>query len=357
MYIVDGKHYSQGELLRFSTTQIKAGQEEWSRKVFTFIREWLSSTPQINLKTSGTTGKPSEIQVTKEKLRASARATRDFFGLTPEMSCLLCLSPDYIAGKMMIVRALETKMNLILTKPRANPLTGLAIPIDFTAMVPYQANTILAENPDSLALLHLLLIGGSAISPECEEQLSAVPCEVYETFGMTETLTHFAVRKIGTERDRVFHTLPGVTVAETDDRCLMVTAPWFPISPFITRDIVKLLSPQSFQWIGRRDYIINTGGVKVSPEHVERMIAPRFRSTSFFVAGLPDEKLGERIGLFIEDPGVNDIEVLTVTPAMKKGIFNLLTDYEIPKEIITLKRFIRTENGKIRRHETIKLFI
>lgn len=305
-----------------------------------FIAEWLDEKPFVTVQTSGSTGVPKSILLKKTQMAASAKATSQYFGLPEKTTALLCMSVNYIAGKMMLVRAMECGWHLDTVNPRSNPLDATAKAYDFSAMVPLQVQNSI----DQLYRIKQLIIGGAAVSPVLEKQLQSVSTQMYATYGMTETITHIAVKKLNhTSGKNAFEALQGVLFSTDERGCLIIDAPLVTDEKVITNDVVDLLSETRFHWLGRADFVINSGGVKIHPEQVEEKLATQINAL-FFIAGIPDERLGEQVVLIIESKEKFN----------KKFDFSVLEKYEIPKEIYFISEFVYTETGKINRVETIK---
>jgi len=317
------------------------------QEVVRFLEEWTSDSPHVMGHTSGSTGTPKAIRLAKQDMLASARITNDFFRIDESKHLLLCLSPHYIAGKMMIVRALLAGANLVVVPPCSQPLSTLECPIDFAAMVPMQLETILAS-PSSTAQFSRIgqvILGGAPLSPTQEERLQTLPTACFCTYGMTETVSHVALRHVnGSQRSSSYFAL-GEVHFETDSRdCLVIHAPHLQARAFVTNDVVRLLDARHFEWLGRYDNVINSGGLKFFPESIEQKIGS-FIPQRFFVTSEPDRRLGERIVLVIEDsPWPPDRLV-----ALQERITQHLSPYEVPKKIYFLPRFAETSSGKILR--------
>lgn len=311
-----------------------------------FLHAWNNEKDVISLKTSGSTGPPKEIILQKKDMITSAKQTLDFLGVKKSGTSLICLSMDTIAGKMMAVRSIVGELAIHLAPVNSNPSKDLHEQIDLCAMVPLQLETILKQDHTPLHLIKHLLIGGGPVSPELEQQSAENGITFWHTFGMTETISHVAIRKAGKNAEPHFTALPGITFSAEHDK-LIIHYPAIGIDGLSTNDLVDLISPTSFRYIGRADFIINSGGLKFNPEELERKIASIMNGTYFF-GGISDSRLGQKIVLFIEgdetvSPRSNDLEPL-------------LPKYAVPKEIIRLSKFVRTESGKINRSETIKLY-
>jgi O-succinylbenzoic acid--CoA ligase len=307
---------------------------------YEFIEELFNKKEFISVQTSGSTGNPKSIQIQKNALLKSAEATGTYFDLKSGTKALDCLSSQFIAGNMMWVRALHLGWNLALIPPVSNPMEKIEGNFDFVAMVPLQAQNSFNE----LHRIKKLIIGGASLSYEWEQKLANITTEVYQTYGMTETITHIAVKKNG---EKVFHCLPNVSIEKDQRNCLVISLPYLNNKKIITNDLVNLKSNNSFEWLGRYDNVINSGGIKLIPELIEQKLQPFFNS-EFFLAGVYDEKLGEKLILLLE----------TAVPMEElKEIFLKanLSKFEIPKDIFVKNPFSRTENGKINRINTISI--
>lgn len=308
-----------------------------------FILEWLDNNDFILVKTSGSTGVPKIIKLQKEHVSNSAVATVAYFDLKTGTKALLCLPSEYIAGKMMLVRAMIAGWNLYTTAPEKNPLAKMDEDFDFTAMVPYQVHHSLLE----LYKVKKLIVGGGAVSRELEDCLQQMETSVFATYGMTETISHIAIRPLnGEKRSSVFKALSQVEFSQNESECLQIYAPTISKEIVTTNDVVELLSPTSFKLLGRIDNVINTGGIKVHPETVEEKLAEHIKQP-FFITSEKDEVLGERIILIMESHTPIDSNSYS-------HIFEVLSAYEKPKKILSISEFIYTETGKIRREEILK---
>lgn len=310
-----------------------------------FLKEWHDSSPTLTVHTSGSTGRPKPISVEKQRMRASAQRTCDFLGLDSSDTALLCMPLDYIAGKMMVVRSLVCGMSLLHTNPSAHPLKGLREQPSFVAMVPLQvAKTLeVPAERDRLKRVRNLLIGGGAIDPDLEQALQDFPHAVWSTYGMTETLSHIALRRInGSERSRYYQPMEGVQTRQTSDGCLEIFAPAICPQPLQTNDIVELADDGvAFRIVGRKDNVIDSGGIKIQAEEVEARLATRL-ATPFAITKRKDRVFGEAVVLAVER-GMTDIKTA------KALCQELLPKYWIPKDYVELEKIPTTETGKIAR--------
>lgn len=334
---------SSAELIEYS--------KSISESLFSFCRDWFSSSDIILVKTSGSTGKPKDIELKKKYMINSAKATGNFFNLFEKTTALCCLPIEYIAGKMMIVRALTLGWHIDVFEPRSNPLNEIDKTYDFSAMVPLQLKNSLKK----LHLINQLIVGGGAVSYDLEQKIQGLSTKIYATYGMTETITHIAIKElngISSEGDKShYELLPSVKIYTDSRGCLVIDAPNVSDETVITNDIVDILSDKEFQWKGRFDNVINSGGVKLHPEEIEKKLSPYF-TKRFFVAGVPDEVLGEKLILLIESPE-NSVLNSPDFETFKKMKYSILDKYEIPKEIFFLTQFVETQTSKIQRKQTL----
>jgi O-succinylbenzoic acid--CoA ligase len=330
-------------------------RDAFEDSLFSFLREWHSGTEKFPQHTSGSTGTPKTISVTRNQMITSARLTAEALGLKPGDTALICLSPDFIAGKMMVVRCLVSGMKMIAATPSANPLEHLGPEtIDFTAMVPYQVHDILhSSHSAKLEQIGSLIIGGAALDDESLALLQPLRCRCYATYGMTETVSHVALKKLnGPDATDDYKTLPGIVISHDERECLVIEAPHFE-GRIVTNDVVQIKDGRTFAWLGRWDNIINTGGMKVMPEDLEAEAGKVLReekiNNRFFVGSLPDSKLGSRIVLIVEGTLAGDVRETLMT-----RLRGQLPGYKTPKEIFVVPRFEYTGSDKINRKETLR---
>ena len=332
---LNGFHLDREDLCRVAYSFIKEG-EEFEKPVGDFLLDWFDSKSYIEMLTSGTTGIPKTISISKQAMVDSALTTGDFFDLQPGNKALQCLPVKYVAGKMMLVRAMILGLDLEFVAPSSHPLRDNEIDYDFVAMVPLQAQNSLQE----LKRVKKMIVGGAAINKSLEKQLLKLPTEVYETYGMTETITHIAARKLG---EKAFTVLPYVTISYDDRNCLVIHAPKISSEVIMTNDIVELVNENQFIFLGRMDNVINSGGIKLIPEQIEEKLASKIQQR-FFITSKTDKELGEKVVLVVEGEK-RDFD---------NSLYETLDKYERPKEIIFIPRFKETGTGKILRKETVK---
>lgn len=320
--------------------QFLTNNEQIKLQVASFIREWEHEFSFFESKTSGSTGIPKIIRIEKKYAEASAQATINFLQLNADDNALLCLSTETIGGKMMIVRSLLNKMHLFIEEPTANPLKNIDILFDFIAVAPIQVVAILQESPEKLRKVRCVIVGGGVLSEATEQLLRQEKITVFQTFGMTETISHIALRKVGYEQEDFYTTLTDISVRDVNGN-LCIHAPLIGIQELITNDAVEVLNDRQFKWIGRTDFVINSGGVKIQLEELEKQLQ-QFIPQKLFVHPKKDEKLGEKVVLIVEG-AENDL--LT-----SKAFYSFLENrYHIPKEIGFIPNFILTPSHKINR--------
>jgi O-succinylbenzoic acid--CoA ligase len=326
----------------------KKQNNDFLLQVASFMNEWLNPDPYISLKTSGSTGVPKTILIEKNKMLSSASRTAEYFGFKEGQKALLCLPVNYIAGKMMIVRALFSGLDLICINPSQNPLEALNhnIIIDFAAMIPLQLQQ--AINTPSLSQIKKILLGGGPVSPELEKQIQQIPTEIFHGYGMTETLSHVALRRVnGANASQSYMALRGIELGTDARDCLTITAPDLSDETLITNDLVSFTGVNEFIWKGRYDNIINSGGIKLIPEEIEDRLQPLF-TNRFYLTGIKDEQWGEKLVLIIEGIPFEKSAIISLKSKMEA----LLNKYQLPKEIYFVNTFTEASNGKINRAKT-----
>ncbi|HBK82946.1 MAG TPA: O-succinylbenzoic acid--CoA ligase [Flavobacterium sp.] len=331
---LNGFHLNTDDLKRVAFSFIKEG-DDFEKPVGDFILDWFDSSDSIALETSGTTGAPKTLFVKKDALINSALATGDFFNLAPGNTMLNCLPIRYVAGKMMFIRAFILGLEMDFVAPSANPLVDVDKKYDFVALVPFQAENSI----DQLSFFKTVIIGGAKVSPELEKKLNPIKSNIFETYGMTETITHIAVRKLG---ESTFKAFPNVSLSQDENKCLLIKAPYITEDIIHTNDIVDLVSADEFVFLGRIDNVINSGGIKLIPEQIEDKLAP-FITNRFFITGKENTKYGEHPVLVVEGEE-KTIDLSDITT---------LDKYEKPKEIIFINKFKETASGKILRKESL----
>lgn len=354
--------YTLAELLAGPDSADSALRDENALAALDFCRRWLQGQDEFVVQTSGSTGEPKPITLTRQQMVASAQATAAALGLAVGDHALVCLPTRFIAGRMMLVRGMVTGMPMTLVAPSAHPLSGLSDrTFDFTAVVPLQLQTLLADTDRSVCAaldrMKAILVGGGPVSPALTDAAGTVAAPIYHTYGMTETVTHVALRRLnGPGDDDAFTPLPGVQLRVDARGCLAIAGPMTSAAWVQTNDVVELLPEGRFRWLGRIDNVINTGGVKVQVEAVEAAIAglhlDALAGRRFFVAGLPDARLGQVVTLVIETP-------LTLEPLVVDRLLTqlraALDRYAAPRKVMTAARFAETPTAKIDRAKSLEL--
>ena len=331
---INGYHLNATDLCRVAYDYIKEGDSN-EQAIGEFLLDWFDNKDYIEMRTSGTTGLPKTVKLEKQAMIQSALATGDFFELEPRNKALLCLPVKFVAGKMMLVRSLILGLDLDVVTPSTEPLALNETKYDFVAMVPLQVQNSIEE----LVNVKKLIIGGAKLDSALEAKLLPLKTEIYETYGMTETITHIAAKKLG---ESVFTVLPNVKIAQDDRGCLVITVPSISDEPIVTNDLVEIIRENQFIFLGRIDNVINSGGVKLIPEQIEAKLIEKLDSR-FFVTGIPDVTLGEKLILVIEGEKQD----------FAADFFDVLDKYEKPKEIVFVPKFKENENGKLLRKPSL----
>jgi O-succinylbenzoic acid--CoA ligase len=337
--------FSGQQLIDLALNNKLAFKEEWQKSVVSFLKQWFNTSDEVLVQTSGSTGKPQMIHLSKAKMRASASMTCDYFGLKPLDRALLCLSAENIAGKMMLVRAMVRGLHLIAVNPVGCPLSDIKGKVKFSAMVPLQIQHCLESN--CLDKTEIVLIGGVAISNKMHEELLKQTVSCYISYGMTETMSHVALKKLnGQDASDWYEALDDIQFSLDERGCLQIHATRLGVENLQTNDLCELKGTHQFRWLGRFDFVINSGGVKVNPEQLEKLLSP-YILFPFFITGTPSEKFGEQIVLFIEAPSMEQIPVHQIQQIIKDW-----PKYKRPKDIFYFTKFVYTSSGKINRNAT-----
>lgn len=320
-----------------------------------FLTEWNNSDTRVLVHTSGSTGKPKPMWVEKQRMQASARITCDFLGLQSGDTALLCMPLDYIAGKMVVVRSLVRHLRLLEVAPSGHPLRTFLDQyhpyptIHFGAMVPLQVYNSLqvADEAEALRQIHHLIIGGGAVDEQLAAQLRGFPHAVWSTYGMTETLSHIALRRMnGPEASDWYTPFDTVNLSQNEDGCLVIDAPLICEHPLVTNDRVELAADgRRFRILGRLDNVVCSGGIKIQIEEVERLLRPHL-SQPYIITKRPDPKFGEALVLLSES---DDIHLL------KQICESVLPPYWRPKTILQVAHIPLTETGKLARKVAYQL--
>lgn len=340
--LLDGKRYTSENLHLLKPA---TGEETDSplADLYNFLQQWFDGTPTITVHTSGSTGTPKAFVVRKEQMMQSARLTCEYLELREGETALLCMNLRYIGAMMVVVRALVAGLNLVVRPASGHPLSDVDSPLRFAAMVPLQVyNTLqVPEEREKLLQTEILIIGGGAIDESLEKEIKRLPGAVYSTYGMTETLSHIALRRLnGNAASEYYHPFPSVTLSLSSEQTLIIKAPLVCNEILQTNDIAQINPDGSFIILGRKDNIINSGGIKIQTEQLEKQLRP-FITVPFAITSVPDKRLGQAVTLLIESQ--EDISEL------KKHIKTTLPPYHRPQYIQIVERIPHTENGKIDR--------
>lgn len=350
--ILQSNSTAKNMLLNFNNLEINKlqVQTEFEKKAILFVEEWLSDSKTVNVQTSGSTGIPKVFEIDKEKMLNSAQMTCNFLQIKTGDSSLLCLPVEYISGKMMVVRSFERKLKLFIKDPSLRPLEDLDFEIDFCAMTPLQVENSL----EKIHLIKKLIIGGTAVSESLKEKifktlkLSNSQTHIYETYGMSETLSHIALKEIYPDPDEYFSVFENIKISTDERGCLKIFAPQLNSEILQTNDLVEIKSLNSvekkqFRFLGRIDNVINSGGAKIFPERLESMVKKEIPNEAVFL-GINDESLGQKLILIIEGPENDNFRFQISNLKFEKS-------FHRPKEIIFIEKIPRTPNGKVNRNE------
>lgn len=356
-FTLNGKKIHLSELAESEiSTDFYSGFEY---KTLSIIQGWLRGSMEFSFQTSGSTGKPKNITFTRNQIVASAWRTIDAFGLQKGNTLLCCINTEFVAGFMMLIRAIVGDMRLIISESSTNPLTTLDSGqyIDFVAMTPIQVQGSMDKSPEKFAQIGTLLIGGAGLDPVLENKLKLTDCRIYHSYAMTETLTHVALRKLGHgENSDIYHALPGVNFEKDTDDCLIIYDKVLGIENLKTNDLVVLINEKSFIWKGRFDNVVNSGGIKIQVDQLEinirKILLEAGTDVPFCLASVPDEKLTNKLVLIIEGMGL--------AKDHKKLLMNLKTTlprFHDPKEIVFVPKLFQTKSGKIDRLKNASVYI
>ncbi|MBK1897975.1 AMP-binding protein [Chryseobacterium paridis] len=318
-------------------------QTEFEKKVILFLEKWLSDSKTVEVQTSGSTGIPKIFEIEKNKMLNSARMTCDFLQLKENDEALLCLPVEYISGKMMLVRSYERKMRLMIAEPSLEPLKDIESEIDFCAMTPLQVENSL----DKLHLVRNLIIGGASVSENLKKRISNLSTNVFETYGMSETLSHIALKQLTPKSEDYFTAFENVTISTDERGCLKIFAPNLNDEILQTNDLVDIKNGNQFKFLGRIDHVINSGGAKIFPEELEALVKKEISNEVVFL-GIEDESLGQKLVLVIEGEESDQL-------VQKISHVQFTKKFHKPKKIMFIDQILRTPNGKVNRLELKKL--
>lgn len=336
--LIEGIPYSHYEI-EMVRMNIPVDRKSFRQELFSFLSDWFDQSETITVHTSGSTGRPKELEVEKERMMNSACLTCSFLGLKPNDIVLLCMPLEYIAGKMVVVRALIAGLDLQLVTPSGHPLKDLKKAPAFAAMIPmqvYNSLQIPAEK-ECLRQIKHLIIGGGAIDDTLAEDLKDFPNTVWSTYGMTETLSHIALRRLnGESASEWYKPFDNIRIRLNHEGTLVIHAPQICEEELVTNDIAEINEQGEFRILGRKDNTINSGGVKIQIEQVEAALKKQLH-IPFLITSMPDAKFGEIVVMLVEDNIPEGIESLCE---------NILPPYWRPKRIIPIPQLPLTETGK-----------
>lgn len=340
--LLEGKEYAPEDISRLVAEGAgNCPPALWD--LYLFLNEWFDASPVITVHTSGSTGVPKELVVRKDRMMQSARLTCEFLNLQAGDTALLCMNLRYIGAMMMVVRSLVAGLNLVVRPASGHPLSDVEVPLKFAAMVPLQVYNTLRVPAERKRLEHtdILIIGGGAVDDSLEAELKTIPIAAYSTYGMTETLSHIALRRLnGEAASKCYYPFPSVELSLSAENTLIVKAPLICDDVLQTNDIACLCSDGGFTIAGRKDNVINSGGIKIQAEEMENRLQP-FIPVPFAVTAVPDPRLGQALTLLIA--GKPDIKEL------ENKLQAVLETYYRPKHIFITELIPQTENGKIDR--------
>lgn len=344
--ILNGRHVDINHINQYRPNT------DFERSTITFIQKWVEESKPFKVRTSGSTGTPKDIIIQRSQMMASAQATNTFFKLTPGDTVFLCLNTAYIAGQMMLVRAITGQLNVIAVEPNLTPqIDRSSSAIHFAAFVPMQIKNLLKKRSlDRNRELKGIIIGGAPVDGELEDLLNTISIPAYATFGMTETVSHIALRELnGKTKSEYYQALPGIQLG-SEKGCLTIKGAATNFEKIVTRDLVEFKDSKSFKWLGRKDNVVNSGGVKIQIEEVEKHLHQLLEtldvSTRFICSKKKDTQLGEKLVLVLE--GANhQFDQKSILSKLSES----LPKYWTPKEIVTLAKFPETPTGKTDRRE------
>lgn len=323
-------------------------KEEWVLPIQELVRDFESDDFEMILTSSGTTGVPKEFRFSKKQVIASAYRTLKTFGLRKGMKAMLPISSHYVGGKMMIIRSILGEIDLLLLEPSRSPLKNVEGFFDFAPMVPLQ---VLNSSEEDLTRLKKVIIGGASVSSLLQEKIRKIESvDFFEVFGMSETLSNFSFRDLRNEKS-FFSLQDGVEIRVDERSCLMVSVEGVTDGFLSTNDVVDLKNG-GFEWKGRFDFVVNSGGVKLFPEQLEAALNDFLNQGDKVVFyGVQSSDYGqELVGFYYGDLESSISE-------MESRLVSLFGKYAKPRfwrRILDLKF---TSSGKFDRVSTIESII
>ena len=331
---LNGRSLDHKGLMTIAYSYVKEG-ELWERQVGEFLLNWLDDFSYHTVFSSGSTGTPKQYRLEKQHMINRARMTGERFRISAGMDVLGCLPLSYVAGKLMMVRAIELGWHIDLVAPSKNPLDKVTKRYEFTAMTAYQVKHSL----DYLYKSRKIIIGGGPVDEALVESLNGRHTRAYHTYGMTETSTHVGVRELYPDYEEFFTALPRIKVRVNGADCLVVDAPDLANEPIVSNDLAVIKSEKMFKILGRTDNVIITGGIKIHPESVQNKLS-KFIEPRFFISSEPEKDLGQQVVIYIEG---DEIDVDSAFAKAK------LDRFEKPRKVIFVSQFAETHTAKIDR--------
>lgn len=343
-----------GRIVKLNPAAYEKPRTLFEAATLDFISAWLNGEQFFRQQTSGSTGTPRVITLSRQQLIASAQRTMSQIPVSPGDTALVCLDTNYIAGKMMLVRALTHSLRIVAVEPSANPLSRITEQVHFVAVVPYQMLHMMNESLHKVQSLKTILIGGAPAPPQLLRSVKDLSVAVYATYGMTETASNIALQRLsGPASEKAFKPLPGVNIYLNSAGCLVIQLPEFE-QPVMTNDAAEIFTDQTFRILGRQDNVINSGGIKIFPETLEEAVAMLFEELGikqqFIIGGLPHPELGQQAVLIVEGHQLPVDTAKLLLNQLKQTL-----SIQAPRSIHYLPEFKRTPTGKIIRKETIAL--
>ncbi|MBK0404747.1 AMP-binding protein [Adhaeribacter sp. BT258] len=357
--LLNGKVFYYDEIAAYSFRN-SIPLNGYEAKTLELCRDWLNGVQEFSIQTSGSTGAPKVITLTRQQLEASAQATIKALNVQQKDRALVCLNTETVGGLMLLVRGFLGDMQLTIIEPTANPLAVLPpeCSFEYASFVPMQMQEMLVFSTESIAFFNrmkAILVGGAPVSYNLQQQISQLSVPVSHTYGMTETASHVALKRLnGPDASPYFKTLPGVEISTDDRGCLILKGAQTNFETIITNDLVNIIDSETFEWLGRADFVINSGGVKIQAEKVEMTLETTLAqlgiTTNSFITSLPDEKLGEKVVAVLEHHFLDQVR----EAQLREKLQSVLSRYEIPKIFLFLPEFKKTTSGKLDRRQTLQ---
>ncbi len=328
--------------------------KETKKSVEKIILNWSDEqNDKFEFKTSGSTGIPKIVSFSADEVAASAQNTIQFFNILPKEKVLLSLPTEFVAGALMCIRAMIAGTQLTILKPSLRPLQSFRqfVSFDFAPFTPAQIAETLSKGSELeleiLKNIKTIILGGGVVNDEIVSAVQNFRGAVFQTYGMTETLTHIAVKKINKKRDIYYRLVNDDIQISTDERgCLVLQVPYLTQKEIVTNDLASIIDKKQFEWIGRYDFVINSGGIKIIPELIERELQPLLRSKDFYVSSIADKVLGERCVLVLQQEDWDKKELDDL-----QYLLESYKNHHYPKQIHLVSRIDKTDTGKIKREK------